>query len=228
MMSSAGSQPVSGRKPIPGRMDRGIKRRTQEGFTLLEWLLAVSTGGLLVAAAMSLLLTSLHHLAAQERYSQTQDRLRFTSELLIRTLRFAGQHAHAQEMEGAMVLPADPSREWQERFVVRGAGMNCLGDRGLAVISEYSVQGGQLRCGNHSTVHAQPLVDGIRSLRIRAHDRTGQVNWEDPVGFQIRLEWEDAAGMRVVPGTGAMVGAATEATAYLEWFVVMRSRLLVP
>jgi type IV pilus assembly protein PilW len=159
----------------------------------------MTLGLLLTGAAVGLFqsVRQLHH--EQERVAQMKENLRFVSDFMARDIRGA-----ALTDSGGLDLqtglePADPEAVAQQRFTVRKAGMNCLGETGPWVASVYSVAGNQLRCGNDAVPpQNQPLVGGVRSLTAVALDAAGQPDWERPVALRIELVLESRAGSQVL------------------------------
>jgi type IV pilus assembly protein PilW len=171
----------------------------QRAFSLVELLVAMILGLLLIGAAASLFLSTRQLYQEQERVAVLKETLRFTTDFMTRDIRGAGLR-----QDGALDLPAglqptDADAIAQGRFIVRKAGMNCLGDLGPWVASVYSVEQGQLYCGNEAVPpQKQPLVSDVRAMAAVALDAAGQPDWAHPVALRIELVLESHAGSAVL------------------------------
>jgi type IV pilus assembly protein PilW len=173
--------------------------RTQGAFSLVELLIALTLGLFLTGAAVGLFqsVRQLHH--EQERVAQMKENLRFVSDFMARDIRGAGlRETGALDLQAGLE-PQDTEAVEQQRFTVRKAGMNCLGETGPWVASVYSVAGNQLRCGNEAVPpQNQPLVGDVRSITAVALDASGQPDWERPVALRIELVLESRVGSQVL------------------------------
>lgn len=172
---------------------------SQRAFSLVELMIALTLGLLLTGAAIALFqgVRQLHH--EQERVAQMKENLRFLSDFMARDIRGAGLRDGGELDLQAGLEPEDPDAVEQQRFTVRKAGMNCLGETGPWVVSVYSVAGNQLRCGNEAVPpQNQPLVGDVRSITAVALDATGQPDWERPVALRIGLVLESRVGSQVL------------------------------
>lgn len=174
-------------------------RRGQRAFSLVEMMVALLLGLLLTSAAVSLFLSVRQLQIEQERVVTMKENLRFATDFMMRDIRGAGLREDGGfDLSGALE-PAQPGASEQQKFSVRKAGMNCLGEVGPWVASIYSVHENQLRCGNAEVPpQTQPLVSGVRSMVAVALDASGQPDWEHPVALRIELELESAAGSQVL------------------------------
>jgi type IV pilus assembly protein PilW len=182
--------------PGPG-MSRSL--HAQRGFSLVELLVAMTLGLLLTGAAVGLFqsVRQLHH--EQERVAQMKENLRFVSDFMARDIRGAGLRDTGELDLQAGLEPEDTEAAEQQRFTVRKAGMNCLGETGPWVASVYSVAGNQLRCGNEAVPpQNQPLVGDVRSITAVALGASGQPDWERPVALRIELVLESRVGSQVL------------------------------
>lgn len=174
-------------------------RRPRRGFSLVELMVAMTLGLLLTGAAVSLFLSMRQLHLEQERVALMKENLRFASDFMTRDIRGAGLRE-----SGELGLPeglerGDPGSLEQDRFIVRKAGMNCLGETGPWVASVYSVQDKQLRCGNDDApMQNQPLVSDVRSMTAVAMNASGQPDWERPVALRIELVLESRAGTQIL------------------------------
>jgi len=176
--------------------------RRQRAFSLVELMVALTLGLLLTAAAASLFLTVRQIQTEQERVATMKENLRFATDFMIRDIRGAGLRDDGELDHLGALEPADPGKPAQQRFIVRKAGMNCLGETGPWVASVYSVHDNHLRCGNDAVPpQNQPLVSGVRSMTAVALDAWGQPDWDRPVALRIELELESRAGGQVLTHT---------------------------
>jgi len=180
------------------RAGRWWSKRRVRAFSLVELLVAMTLGLLLTAAAASLFLSVRHLYQEQERVAAMKENLRFVTDFMTRDIRGAGLGEDGSVDLVAGLQPANPNAWLQERFVVRKAGMNCLGETGPWVVSVYRVDQGQLYCGNEADPpQNQPLLGQVRMMTAVALNAAGEPDWERPVALRIELLLESQSGNEV-------------------------------
>jgi len=175
------------------RRDTGRER--DQGFSLVELLVAMVIGLFLTAAAASLFVAARQLYQEQERITTMKENLRFATDFMTRDIRGAGLRENGELDLPAGLEPADAGSAEQVSFTVRKAGVNCLGNTGSWVASVYSLHDNQLRCGNDANPpQNQPLVSDVLSMRAVAVNGQGQPDWGSPVALRIELVLRSGAG----------------------------------
>lgn len=162
--------------------------RRQRAFSLVELMVAMALALLITGAAIAMFATSGELQQEQERLAFMKENLRFAVDFMARDIRAAGLRENgALDLSGGLE-PSDLDNVEQSGFIVRKAGMNCLGNTGPWVASVYTVHANQLRCGNEAVPpQNQPLISDVQSMNAVALDATGQPNWQSPVALRIEL-----------------------------------------
>ncbi len=181
--------------PSRGRVARrGVGCGYDQGFSLVELLVAMAIGLFLTAAAASLFLAARELQQEQERITTMKENLRFATDFMTRDIRGAGLRETGELDLSGGLEPGEAGSVEQASFTVRKAGVNCLGNAGPWVASVYSLHNGQLRCGNAANPpQNQPLVSNVSSMRVVALDGQGRPDWEHPVAVRIELVLQSLA-----------------------------------
>ncbi len=162
--------------------------RQQRAFSLVELLVAMALALLITGAAVAMFTTSGQLQREQERLAFMKENLRFAMDFMARDIRAAGLRENGAVDLADGLEPADPGSVEQNGFIVRKAGMNCLGNTGPWVASVYTVHANQLRCANEAMPpQNQPLVEAVQSMTVVALDATGEPDWQNPVALRIEL-----------------------------------------
>lgn len=170
-------------------------RCQEHGFSLVEIMVAMVLGLILVAAASTAFLALRQSFQDQERIATMKENLRFSVDFMTRDIRGAGLTADGGLNPALGLVPDSPGASVQQRFTVRKAGMNCMGEIGPWVSSVYSVHNRQLRCGDEgSPPQNQTLVEGVRAMRAVALNATGAPDWTAPTALRIELEFVTGSG----------------------------------
>lgn len=190
-------------------------RSAQQGFTLIEMLIALAIFGMLTAAGVALLSVSARTQETSDRLLAELGEIRRVSALL------------TADMAQAAARPwRDRDGRPQRAFTGAGTGgaLMAFVRRGWSAGDEdgpalqrvgYRLEGGQLRRIAYARVDGGgeaavvPLLDGVRGLRLRYRDRTGE--WSEV--------WD--------PGDGTRLPAAVELVTDTERHGLVRQVFVV-
>ena len=165
-----------------------LRRSAQQGFTLIEMLIALTIFGMLTAAGVALLTVSARTQETSDRLLAEFGQVRRLSALLTADLGQAATRMH-RDAEGRTqraFAGADGQDDMLLLFVRRGWDD---GDGGSgAQRGGYRVADGQLQRVAFSRVDGagqatvSPLVDRVRGVRLRYRDERGEwrPSWADP------------------------------------------------
>ena len=171
-----------------------MRERKEQGFTLVEMLIALTIFGMLTAAGVALLTLTVRTQETSERLLDELGAVRRTGALLNADLALAAPRLH-RDGDG---LP-------RPAFIGGGGGEELLlalvrhGGAGEAPQRiEYRLAGGRLERRRFAAIDgggawvAAPLLDGVRRARLRYRDRGGQwrARWDptDPARLPVAVE----------------------------------------
>lgn len=167
---------------------RGAVPHFQQGFTLIEMLIALTIFGMLTAAGVALLSVSARTQETADRLLAEFGQVRRLSALLTADLgqATARMHRDAEGRPRRAFAGADGRDDGLMLFVRRGwdDGADASGAQRVG----YRIADGQLQRVAFSRVDGagramvQPLVDQVRSVRLRYRDERGEwrPGWADP------------------------------------------------
>lgn len=178
-------------------MDLQVGRENQ-GFTLVEILVALSLSLVLIGGMLSVLLSSKQSYLRKDSITQMQENLRVTADLLRKNLSMAESVLQGSNENGIVVTYGG------------GEGvLNCLGHpvSSGSVVSYFYVKNNALYCSSAYPVapgSQQPLVEGITAMQVQYgvdSDEDGQVDgyagspgdWNAVVSARIALRLLDPA-----------------------------------
>lgn len=154
-----------------GEMNRIIRNRNN-GFTLIEILVALSISLVLIGGMFSVLLSSKQSYLRKDSLNQMQENLRVASNLLRNVLSMTESVREGSHQDGIIVAYSG------------GTGVfNCLGNRSLLVPSSviFMSKKSALYCSSAYPIvpgSQQPLVEGIAAMQVQyGLDRMTMVRW---------------------------------------------------
>lgn len=187
-------------KPLIKRALPG--RAASRGLTIVELLVAVTISLLLIVVIAQLFLGSRQTFATTDDVSRMQENIRFTQQLLIRTIHLAGYKSQPNTITSAIFPPATPviaatdgagtnsdtlTIRYQGAGTATGVGadgsvVDCLGvrvDAGVMAVSTYSIQQNLttlrngLFCSNRADLTgAVELVPDVENMQVRFGEDT--------------------------------------------------------
>jgi type IV pilus assembly protein PilW len=177
-------------------------RAASRGLTIVELLVAVTISLLLIVVIAQLFLGSRQTFATTDDVSRMQENIRFTQQLLIRTIHLAGYKSQPNSITGTVFAAPNPALAAvdgagtnSDTLTIRyqgagtgptGAGadgsvVDCLGMRvnaGVMAINTYSIQPGSngrnaLFCSNLPDMSgARELVPDVENMQVRFGEDT--------------------------------------------------------
>ena len=158
--------------------------QSEQGFTLVEMLIALVIFGMITAAGVTLLTLTVRTQEASDRLLDSLGTLRRTSALLNADLAQAAPRLHrngdGQPVQafvggngGEALLMAFVRRGWEDENAFRSSLQRV----------EYRLRDGRLERWRYDAVDgeghavAMPLLEGVRRVQLRYRDREG--NWRD-------------------------------------------------
>ena len=161
-------------------------RKTQQGFTIVEIMVAIALSLILIAGVVQVYVSSKESFRVQSELARLQENQRIAIDFLQNNIRQAGfKQFGAQPIPNRLQVNNNANNGNDEIIVAFESATDCLGvaTNGIAR-NRFFVQGLSLMCdGNgdddangNDTTPAQPIADGIESMQILVGENTNFVN----------------------------------------------------
>lgn len=161
--------------------------RNQQGFTLVEIMVAIAIGLLMMAGILQISAASKESSRLQRNMGFVQENIRTAMEMLGRDIRNAGYYQDdnpdARILTAPTAIVADTTSdgsgaENDEITVTYESNTDCLGqdtptvDGNRFAINHYFIDSERLMCRGNGNAAAQPLVNGVESMQILYGENT--------------------------------------------------------
>ncbi|MDT8385067.1 MAG: PilW family protein [Gammaproteobacteria bacterium] len=177
---------------------RPHRPRRQQGFTLVEIMVALTIGLLMMAGILQITLANKESSRLQRNMGFVQENIRNAMEFLARDVRMAG-HYIDNNPAGRILTPPAPfinvsaattvttapltadggTNNNDQITLTRESNFDCLGQATPAdangnnfAINHYFIANQRLMCRGNGSAAAQPLVEGVESLQILYGENT--------------------------------------------------------
>jgi Tfp pilus assembly protein PilW len=184
-----------GRDGQCGRVDRW---RADRGYSLVDMLVALAVGGGMLAASVTLLHLGLRAWVWGAARVEAQQSARYALERMASELREAGYDPTAAGI--APVVVAEPARVAFQRDFNGNGVVDPTHER-----VTYLLRAGESILRRDAGGGAQPVINGVRALRLTYLDREGVETTDPEAVIAVRVQLE-------VGGDGAGVLMETQAT----------------
>lgn len=159
----------------------------QQGFTLVEIMVAIAIGLLMLAGILQITAASKESSRLQRNMGFVQENIRTTVEILGRDIRNAGYYQDdnpdARILTAPVAIITDTTSDGSganndEITVTYESNTDCLGqdtptiDGNQFAVNHYFISDERLMCRGNGNAAAQPLVDGVESMQILYGENT--------------------------------------------------------
>jgi type IV pilus assembly protein PilW len=164
---------------------RTIKtQKRQQGFTLVEIMVAIALSLLLIAGVIQIYISSKESYRVQSELARLQENQRIAMEFLQNNIQQAGFKPYGAPPINNRIEVTDSDNGINDSIVVRfTSATDCRGQAtpdGIAVNTFFIQQNadgfGQLMCRGNGNALAQPIADGIESMQILLGDNSNFAN----------------------------------------------------
>lgn len=159
----------------------------QQGFTLVEIMIAITIGLLMIAGIIQISLANKESARLQRNMGFVQENIRTAMELLGRDIRSAGYYQDDDPNARILTAPVPivtattsdgGGANNDEITVTYESNTDCLGQATPAIdgnrfaVNHYFISNQRLMCRGNGNATAQPLVEGIESMQILYGENT--------------------------------------------------------